>query len=197
DRVERRVRTLFADDCGFGYRTSRFKRDPGRFVIGAVTFQFKQGDLGEPVRYGELGRILEVEIGARVPSKAVREAVLELRRSKGMVLEPLDHDTWSAGSFFTNPFVNPVSLPAGAPAYPQEDGSVKTSAAWLIEQAGFGRGYGSGQAALSTKHTLAITNRGRATTADVLALAREVRQGVADRFGIELIPEPTLVNCTL
>ena len=108
----------------------------------------------------------------------MREAVLELRAGKGMVLDPADHDTWSAGSFFTNPFVAPDALPEGAPAYPQPDGTVKTSAAWLIERAGFGKGYGDGQARLSTKHTLALTNRGGATTADLLALAREIRDGV-------------------
>jgi UDP-N-acetylmuramate dehydrogenase len=114
-----------------------------------------------------------------------------------MVLDPADHDTWSAGSFFTNPVVAPDVLPEGAPAWPQPDGRVKTSAAWLIERAGFGKGYGEGPARLSTKHTLALTNRGSATTADLLALAREVREGVHDRFGIELHNEPVLVGCCL
>jgi UDP-N-acetylmuramate dehydrogenase len=197
DRLERRTRTMFARDCQFGYRTSLFKREPDRYVVGAVTFQFKFGDLGEPVRYAELARTLGVEVGERVPSKEVRAAVLDLRRSKGMVLDPLDHDTWSAGSFFTNPFVDPAELPEGAPAYPQPDGTVKTSAAWLIDHAGFGKGFGSGQVSLSTKHTLALTNRGRATTAELLALARTVRDGVRERFRIELTPEPTLVGCAL
>src|SRR5262249_7903713 len=149
--------------------------EPDRYVVGAVTFQFTLGDLGRPIRYAELARHLGVEIGDRVPAKEVRAAVLDLRRSKGMVLDPLDHDTWSAGSFFTNPFVEPGALPDGAPAYPQPDGTVKTSAAWLIERAGFGKGYGSGQVSLSTKHTLAVTNRGAATTSELLALARTVR----------------------
>jgi UDP-N-acetylmuramate dehydrogenase len=125
--------------------------------------------------------------------------VLALRRGKGMVLDPADHDTWSAGSFFTNPIVEPGAVPAGAPAWPQPGGLVKTSAAWLIDQAGFSKGHAGpgGRVALSTKHPLALTNRGGATTADLLALAREVRDGVRARFGIELVNEPTLVGCTL
>jgi UDP-N-acetylmuramate dehydrogenase len=114
-----------------------------------------------------------------------------------MVLDPADHDTWSAGSFFTNPVLDPDRVPEGAPAWPQPDGSVKTSAAWLIERSGFGKGYGEGAARLSTKHTLALTNRGDATTADLLALARELRDGVEARFGIRLVNEPVLVGCEL
>jgi UDP-N-acetylmuramate dehydrogenase len=114
-----------------------------------------------------------------------------------MVLDPDDHDTWSAGSFFTNPFVHPSALPEGAPAYPQADGTVKTSAAWLIERAGFSRGHGTGPVRLSTKHTLALTNRGGATTEELLELARAVRAGVQQEFGITLEPEPTLVGCSL
>jgi UDP-N-acetylmuramate dehydrogenase len=118
-----------------------------------------------------------------------------------MVLDADDHDTWSAGSFFTNPFVDEDHVPPGAPAWPQPDGRVKTSAAWLIEHAGFGKGYGldlrGGRASLSTKHTLALTNRGGASSGDVLALAREVRDGVEARFGIRLVNEPVLVGCEL
>ncbi len=125
DRVEGRQRTFFAGDCGFGYRTSRFKRDPGRYVVLAVAFQLRLGDLGEPVRYAELARVLGVEVGARVPAAAVRDAVLTLRRGKGMVLDAADHDTWSAGSFFTNPVLDPTAadrLPADAPRWRQPDG---------------------------------------------------------------------------
>ena len=114
-----------------------------------------------------------------------------------MVLDPRDHDTWSVGSFFTNPFVDAAALPSGAPAYPQPDGAVKTSAAWLIERSGLEKGYGTSRVALSTKHTLAVTNRGTATTADLLELAAEVGDRVAAAFGIVLEPEPTLVNCSL
>jgi UDP-N-acetylmuramate dehydrogenase len=200
DRREAVVRTLAAADCGFGYRTSRFKRDPGRYVVLAVTFQLRLGDLGAPVRYAELARTLGVEPGERAPSAQVRDAVLSLRRGKGMVLDDADHDTWSAGSFFTNPHLEPdraASLPEGAPRWEQPDGRVKTSAAWLIEHSGFGRGYGNDRVSLSTKHTLALTNRGGATTADLVALAGDIRLGVHERFGVWLENEPVMVGCSL
>ena len=147
DRHAARQRTFAAADCGFGYRTSRFKADPGRYVVLDVTFQLRQGTLGAPVAYAELARALGVELGERAPMAEVREAVLGLRRGKGMVLDAADHDTWSAGSFFTNPVLAADgTCPTGAPAWPQADGSVKTSAAWLIEHAGFGKGYGDGPA---------------------------------------------------
>jgi UDP-N-acetylmuramate dehydrogenase len=196
DREQGRLRTFAAAECGFGYRTSRFKEEPGRFVVLDVTFLLKQGTLGAPVKYAELAATLGVEQGERAPLADVRAAVLKLRSGKGMVLDPEDHDTWSAGSFFTNPVVAAAEIPDGAPAWPQ-DGGVKTSAAWLIEQAGFRKGYGGGRLSLSTKHTLALTNRGGATTADLLELAREIRDGVEARFGIRLVNEPVLVGCTL
>jgi len=197
DRVDRRPRTMFVGDCAFGHRSSVFKRDPGRHVVGAVTFQLRPGTLGAPVKYAELARTLGIAIGERALSRDVREAVLRLRRSKGMVLDEADHDTWSAGSFFTNPFVGPDRLPEGAPSYPQPDGHIKTSAAWLIERAGFAKGYGNDRVSLSTKHTLALTNRGSASAADVLALAREIRAGVKSAFGLVLQPEPMCINCDL
>ena len=196
DRQAGAVRTLFNADCRFGYRTSRFKQEPGRYVVLEVVFQFRLGDLGAPVRYAELAARLGIAPGDRAPSAAVRDAVLDLRRGKGMVLDPADHDTWSAGSFFTNPVVPVDALPDGAPSWPASDGLVKTSAAWLIEHAGFGKGYGGAAASLSTKHTLALTNRGTAGAADLLALAAEVRDGVRDRFGITLVNEPVLVGCS-
>lgn len=203
DRKLRGVRTFAAADCRFGYRSSRFKADPydawgGRHVVLSVTFQLRIGTLSAPVAYAELARTLGVEVGDRAPLADVRSAVLGLRRGKGMVLDADDHDTWSAGSFFTNPVVAADRLPEGAPSWPQPDGTVKTSAAWLIEHAGYGKGYpGSGVVSLSTKHTLALTNRGGATTADLLALAREIRDGVAERFGIELVNEPVTVGVSL
>jgi UDP-N-acetylmuramate dehydrogenase len=197
DRTLRGVRTFAAADCGFGYRWSRFKADPARHVVLSVTFQFRIGTQSMPIAYAELARALGVEAGDRVPLADARSAVLRLRRGKGMVLDADDHDTWSAGSFFTNPVVEPDAVPDGAPAYPQGDGSVKTSAAWLIEHAGFPKGYGNDRVSLSTKHTLALTNRGGASTEDLLALAREIRAGVADRFGIVLVNEPVLVGATL
>jgi len=197
DRVLKGVRTFANAECVFGYRTSRFKADPGRHVVLEVTFQLRQGSLGSPVQYAELAGALGVPLGERASLADVRAAVLDLRRSKGMVLDPDDHDTWSAGSFFTNPVVAPSDLPPDAPAWPQPDGRVKTSAAWLIEHAGFGKGYGAGPVTLSTKHTLALSNRGGATTELLLALAREIRDGVEAAHGIRLVPEPVLVDCEL
>ena len=228
DRVTGRTEVIAAGDCGFGYRTSRFKSSAGRqagglgpadgdprHVVLAVTFQLPLGAMSAPIGYAELAACLGVDVGDRAPARDVREAVLDLRRAKGMVLDPADHDTWSVGSFFTNPIVEASRVPEGAPAWPVSEARpagdpridgvpgtsadlVKTSAAWLVEQAGFPRGYPEGGAArLSTKHTLAITNRGSAATSEVLALAREIRTGVADRFGIELVPEPVLLGCSL
>ncbi len=200
DRVGRAQRTFAAADCGFGYRHSRFKAEPGRYVVLEVTFLFKQGTLSAPVAYAELARTLGVAPGERAPLADVRSAVLGLRRGKGMVLDPADHDTWSAGSFFTNPVLGTAeaaSLPAAAPRWETADGLVKTSAAWLIEHAGFGKGYGAGAVSLSTKHTLALTNRGGASTEELLRLAREVRGGVAAAYGVRLVNEPVLVGCEL
>jgi UDP-N-acetylmuramate dehydrogenase len=200
DRATGQLKTLFPVECGFGYRTSRFKSDPGRFLVLSVTFQLRLGSMSQPIRYPELARALGVELGQRAPAAEVRQAVLGLRTAKGMVLAGDDHDTWSAGSFFTNPILSSAdadALPANAPRFHQSGDMIKTSAAWLIEKAGFGKGYGNGAAQLSGKHTLALTNRGGATAADLLSLAREIRAGVRAKFGIELVPEPVLVGCEL
>jgi UDP-N-acetylmuramate dehydrogenase len=201
DRNSGQILFLSAAECKFSYRSSRFKAAPERFVVLSVELRLARNANAVPVRYAELARRLGVEVEQRVPAQAVREAVLDLRRSKGMVLDAADHDTWSAGSFFTNPILDAADIPANAPAWQQSDGRVKTSAAWLIERAGFGKGYGaelgSGSARLSDKHTLAVTNRGDATADDVMVLARMVREGVFDRFGITLTPEPTLVGLAL
>src|SRR5699024_351198 len=174
-----------------------------------VGFQLPLGASAAPVRYAELARALDVELGARVPAADVREAVLGLRRGKGMVLDEEDHDTWSAGSFFTNPVLGVADadalLPPDAPRFPVEDrsrtaadGLVKTSAAWLISRAGVERGHGDPlRAAVSGKHVLALTNRGAASAADVLALARQVQAAVRDRFAVDLVPEPVLVGLDL
>ena len=200
DRTQRAFRTFAAADCGYGYRTSRFKAEPDRYLVVDVSFQLELGPLSAPIRYTELAAAVGVVPGERAPLGTVRDAVLALRRSKGMVLDAADHDTWSAGSFFTNPVLTPdaaAALPEDAPRYPQPDGTIKTSAAWLIERAGFTKGYGDGPATVSGKHTLALTNRGSATATDVLDLARTVRSGVRERFGVTLEPEPVLVGCTL
>ncbi len=189
--------------AGFGYRGSALKRAPGRWVVLSVTMDLAVDPLGAPVRYAELAGLLGVEVGQRAPAPEVRQAVMDLRRGKGMVLDPADHDTWSAGSFFTNPIITipeADALPADAPRFVLGDGSVKTSAAWLISRAGFARGFAvrpGAPASLSTKHSLALTNRGGATAEDLLELARVVRAGVADRFGIILENEPVLVGCAL
>jgi len=205
DRRSGQVRTVSAADLGLGYRTSVLKGANSAVVL-RVRFVLADGGLSAPIRYSELARVLGVAVGARVPVADARAAVVELRRGKGMVLDPADHDTWSCGSFFTNPVVPDGALPAvraaagdDMPTYPAGVGRTKLLAAWLIERAGFRRGYlgPGGRVALSSKHTLALTNRGSASTADLLALARTVRDGVRDRFGVELLPEPVLVGCTL
>jgi UDP-N-acetylmuramate dehydrogenase len=211
DRRTGETVTLPAAECGFSYRHSRFKADPARFVVLRVRFELEDADgLSAPLRYAETARALGVETGERVPVERARETVLKLRAGKGMVLDPEDHDTWSAGSFFTNPVLTEaehaaflarvaerLGPDAAPPAYPAGDGLVKTSAAWLIDRAGFTKGYGDGPARISTKHTLALTNRGSATTADLLALAREVRDGVRAAFGVTLVNEPVTVGCSL
>lgn len=205
DRVAGCEQRWSADQCQFGYRDSAFKRaatdGPGgtdRYVVLDVAFDLVPGGGSRPVAYAELARRLGVDQGAAAPVADVREAVLALRRGKGMVLDDADHDTWSAGSFFTNPIVDEAAataLPPGAPRWPAGEGRVKLAAAWLIEQAGVGRGHGMpGPAAVSTKHSLALTNRGGATAADVIALAVEVRAAVENTFGIRLEPEPRLVS---
>jgi UDP-N-acetylmuramate dehydrogenase len=191
DRETGRVEDMAAADCGFVYRGSIFKYHDRRVVL-SVTFRMREADVSGPLGYAELARALDVPLGGRAPLADVREAVLALRRGKGMVIDPADPDSVSAGSFFTNPIL--AAAPEGAPTWPEPDGRVKTSAAWLIERAGFTRGYGNGRVGISTKHTLALVNRGGATTAELMALAREIAAGVEERFGIALHPEPVLVG---
>jgi UDP-N-acetylmuramate dehydrogenase len=193
DRETRETRTLTAAECGFDYRTSVFKYHDRRVVL-AVAFRLAHSPLSGPLRYAELARTLGVPVGGSAPLHEVREAVLGLRRGKGMVIDPADPDSVSAGSFFTNPILAADRVPEGAPAWPEPDGRVKTSAAWLIERSGFGRGHGDGPAGISTKHTLALVNRGGATTAELMALARQIAAAVKAQFGVELHPEPVLVG---
>jgi UDP-N-acetylmuramate dehydrogenase len=204
DRVAGQQRELSPAECGFGYRDSAFKH-VDRYVVLAVTFRLAAAPVSRPVRYAELARTLGVAVGEAAKLGEVRDAVLALRRGKGMVADPADHDTWSVGSFFTNPVLSPAALTdfearldpgAGYPSWPAAGGT-KLSAAWLIEHAGFGKGYRAGRVALSGKHTLALTNRGGATTAEVIALARQIRDGVRARFGVTLTPEPLLVGIVL
>ncbi|GAA3708081.1 UDP-N-acetylmuramate dehydrogenase [Nonomuraea antimicrobica] len=204
DRRTRHVVDLEARQCGFSYRDSVFKRDLARYVVLAVTYALDLSELSGPVVYDELARRLGAEAGGRVPLDRAREAVLGVRRGKGMVLDPADPDTRSAGSFFTNPVLTAreaEELAVRAPGHPRWDlpgGLVKVPAAWLIEQAGYPKGYELGPVRISTKHTLALTNpTERATTEDLLALAREVRAGVREKFGVTLVNEPVMVGCTL
>ena len=205
DRQRGEVLTVPAARCGFGYRHSVF-RGTDRYVVLSVTFALRPGGDSTPVRYPELADLLGVQVDQAAAISAVREAVLVLRRGKGMVLDPDDHDTWSAGSFFTNPVLSATELAAFTarvgsgvryPRWPASDGGTKLSAAWLIQHAGFSRGYRRGPAGLSTKHSLALTNRGGASAADLLGLAREIRDGVRERYGVTLRPEPLLVGLTL
>jgi len=197
DRCADTVRTgVPASELGLGYRTSVLK-GRGDAVVLRLRLRLRADGCSAPIRYPELAAALGVPTGRRVPAAAAREAVLALRRSKGMVLDTADHDTWSVGSFFTNPVLAEPDAPAGVAGWPAGPGRVKLSAAALIERAGFGRGYPGpgGRVALSGKHVLALTNRGGARTEDLLTLAREIRDGVRDRQGVELVPEPVLVAC--
>ena len=191
DRETGRVEDMTPAECGFVYRGSVFKYHDRRVVL-SVTFRLNESPVSGPLRYAELARTLDVPVGGSAPLADVREAVLALRRGKGMVIDPADPDSVSAGSFFTNPILD--APPDGAPFWPEPDGRAKVSAAWLIEQAGFHKGYGNGRAGISTKHTLALVNRGGATTAELMALAREIAGGVHERFGVALHPEPVLVG---
>jgi UDP-N-acetylmuramate dehydrogenase len=199
DRQTGEVEAWGPERCGFGFRTSAFKHTD-RYVVLDVTFRLLRSPDAPPVHYLELARRLGVEPGDPAPSAAVRDTVLLLRAGKGMVLDAADHDTWSVGSFFVNPFVAPGAVPDGCPSWAVDD-RIKLSAAWLIENAGFGKGFGldvgRGSIALSTKHTLALTNRGDATTTELLELARVIRDGVEARFGVRLRPEAHLVGVEL
>jgi len=209
DRAEDRTLDLAPADCQFGYRTSRFKHSE-RFIVLAVTFRLRRTTVAAPARYAELARTLDIPTGGRASLAEVRAAVLVLRAGKGMVLDPTDPDTFSVGSFFMNPVLeaeafatllarardNTGAVPTG---WPGPDGTMKISAAWLIEHAGFGKGHHGGHVgvSVSTKHTLALTNRGSGTTSELLALAREIVEGVEKAFGVRLQPEPVLINCSL
>jgi UDP-N-acetylenolpyruvoylglucosamine reductase len=207
DRNENREKSFDRGSCLFSYRSSVFKSND-RYVVLDVTFALESVATSKPIAYAELARALDVREGERASLQDVRRAVLQLRRAKGMVLDAGDPDSVSAGSFFTNPIVSPDEFAAiearaqnlgvlrdgeRVPRF-ANDANVKTSAAWLIERAGFAKGFGEGRVGLSTKHTLAIVNRGGATTREVLAFAKVIQDGVRDRFGVSLQPEPVIVT---
>ena len=192
DRMKQGTVTVSAAECGFAYRTSRFKQeDAGRFVICGVTFRLRPG--GPPtITYPDIVQHVAKQSDPSPTLRSVREAVLSVRRRKGMVIDAADPDTRSVDSFFMNPIVDRPAFDriAPAPHFLMDNGSVKVPAAWLIEHSGFGRGHVDGAVGLSTKHPLAIINRGGATARDVLRLARRIKTAVLDRFGIPLRPEP-------
>jgi UDP-N-acetylmuramate dehydrogenase len=202
DRASGAIREMSPGECGFGYRASVFKRSD-RWIVTRVRFVFER-HAGARVRYPELARTLSVEEGAEVPAARVREAVIALRRGKGMVLDPADPDSVSAGSFFVNPVVDRATAAhvesiAGSrpPRFDAPDGRVKLAAGWLVERAGFVKGWGTGRAGVSRKHALALVNRGGASSRELLEVARAIRDGVRARFGVTLEPEPVLVGCSL
>ncbi|MEI6552619.1 MAG: UDP-N-acetylmuramate dehydrogenase [Actinomycetes bacterium] len=197
DRQEKALKTFTNSECQFSYRNSLFKSHPGRYVVLDVQFQIRRGEFSDPITYLELAKKLGVQPGDKAPVGETRKAVLELRASKGMLLSPEDHDSWSAGSFFTNPIISQQAadaLPNVAPKWPLNDGRVKVSAAWLIENAGMHKGDEVGGARISTKHVLALTNSGDATAADIVELAKRARNQVKEMFGITLEAEVNLIG---
>lgn len=197
DRQSKAIKTFTNDECQFTYRNSLFKKQPGRFVILEVQFNLRRGEMSDPITYEELAKELGIAVGQKSEVTKVREAVLRIRARKGMLLDEKDRDTYSAGSFFTNPIVAENLIPEGAPKYPQGNGNFKTSAAWLIQNSGIERGQRLNGAAISSKHVLAITNADGAKAADIAALAIQVRDAVKMKFGIELTPEVNLVGLSL
>lgn len=200
DRKEKQIKTFTNGECDFTYRSSKFKVERDRYVILDVSFQLRIGEMSSPIHYTELAWALGIQVGGRAPIVATREATLRLRESKGMLLDPKDHDSWSAGSFFTNPVVSAEvasMLPDDAPRWVQPDGRVKISAAWLMENAGVHKGDAHSGARISSKHVLALTNSGNATAADIAALAREAKEKVQKVFGISLEPEVNLVGLSI
>jgi UDP-N-acetylmuramate dehydrogenase len=193
DRAEKSERILAPAECGFAYRDSRLKREPERFVVLDVTFELDESSQSRPVGYAELARTLGVELGGTAPLSEVRAAVIGLRRGKGMVLDPEDPDSRSAGSFFTNPIVPAHRAVDGCPSWPAGDGQVKLSAAWLVQNAGFGRGTRDGHVGTSSRHSLALTTEPGATATDLLAFADRIVATVQEKFGVALDREPTAV----
>jgi UDP-N-acetylmuramate dehydrogenase len=192
DRERGALRFVTATECGFGYRTSKF-RGSSRWIIVAVVFRLTESRDSMPIRYAELAKALGIREGERAPLKTVRDTVIALRRAKGMVIDPSDPESKSAGSFFTNPIVSSEQTPPDCPNWPQPDGRVKLAAAWLIERAGFSKGHTVGNVGISKKHALALVNRGGATAQELLALARSIQDAVRARFAIDLQLEPVVV----
>ncbi|MEO6574145.1 MAG: UDP-N-acetylmuramate dehydrogenase [Polyangiaceae bacterium] len=202
DRASRSRAWLDREACAFTYRNSYFKGKE-RYVITHVEFSFAVDPLGAPIRYAELSRALGIAEGERAPASVIRPMVIDLRRKKGMVIDAADPDSVSAGSFFMNPIVSADALrrieESITEPVPRFDmaGEYKVPAAWLIERAGFAKGHAAGHVGISKKHALALVHRGGGTTTELLSLARAIRDGVRARFGVELVPEPVMVGCSL
>ena len=200
DRTKGEITTFTNEQCRFSYRNSVFKAEAGRYVILNVTFQLRKGEQSLPITYAELAKFLSVNIGDRAPVVEVRKAVLQLRGRKGMLIDAGDVNSNSAGSFFVNPILNKEiadKLPADAPRWPQTDGRIKTSAAWLMEHAGVNKGEKLAGAQISNKHVLALTNSGDATAGDIVELAKMARAKVFEKFGVKLEAEVQLVGLDL
>ena len=197
DRQTKALKTFTNDECQFSYRDSVFKKNPGRYVVIEVQFNLRRGEMTTPITYADLAAELGIQVGEKADVIKTRDAVLKIRARKGMLLDPNDKDTFSAGSFFTNPIVPEALIPEGAPKFAQGDGTFKTSAAWLIEQSGISKGQKLNGASISGKHVLAITNSDNAKAADIAALAMEVKDAVKMKFGIDLIPEVNFVGISL
>jgi UDP-N-acetylmuramate dehydrogenase len=199
DRAGATERVFAPAELGFSYRDSRLKQQPEAYVVLAVTFALRPSDRSSAVSYAELAGKLGVELGETAPLADVRAAVLELRRGKGMVWDPADPDSRSAGSFFTNPVVPVAAAVEGCPSWPAGIGAdgaaqVKLSAAWLVQHAGFGRGTRAGRVGTSSRHSLALTTEPGATATELMAFAQQVVVAVRERFGVTLVPEPTAVR---
>lgn len=195
DRTTGRIVTFTNAECQFGYRASRFKNhEPGRYVVLNVTFRLERGGSAS-IRYPELQKYLDEHEVAIADLTSVRRAVIAIRKRKGMVIDPSDPDTRSDGSFFMNPIIHADELGEfGGPSFPAGDGLLKLSAAWLIENAGFTKGFRHGNVGLSSKHSLAIINRGGGTAAEVRELVELIQGRVRERFGVELHPEPNFIG---
>jgi UDP-N-acetylmuramate dehydrogenase len=199
-------RIASANECEFEYRESTFKRNPNRYVVLAVTFNLRK-TLEIPIKYLQLANVMNQDVGSTAPASAIRDQVLKLRSMKSMLLDSIDIESNSTGSFFVNPTVDLVGIPQGCPSYllrasdPRVKTHMKLSAAWLIENAGITKGFGlpngDSDIRVSRNHTLAITNTNRGATREVVELASYIRQQVFDAYGIQLLVEPVLINCEL
>jgi UDP-N-acetylmuramate dehydrogenase len=194
DGTTGKSRVLSNEDLKFSYRYSILKDLTSRFIIENVTFRLKRNKSSNVTNYPQVAEALGIKPGESVSIKDLRNVIIAIRKSKGMILDSNDHDTYSVGSFFINPILEKEKVPLNAPMYENESGKVKTSAAWLIEQSGFEKGFRHGGAIISSKHTLAIANSGNATAQDVIELSNQIISGVRQKFGIELTIEPRILN---